>query len=150
MKAIAGSTGQKGDTDGAVQYDPDRVVGYPTLHDGQAVTLDWSAYRQHGPAHDDLVLFLSPFGESIKRVVAIPGDRLHIAAGTLFVNGQPVNESYLPEAWTSNNKWPANGGDAPVPPDHYFVLGDNRNHSSDSREFGFIALDSIAGQILLK
>jgi signal peptidase I len=120
----------------------------PTLHDGQAVTLDWSAYRQHGPAHGDLVLFLSPAGESIKRVVAIPGDRLHIAAGTVFINEQPVNESFLAEPWTYNNRWPASGRDVQVPPGEYFLLGDNRNHSSDSRAFGFVALDSIFGQIL--
>jgi signal peptidase I len=57
-----------------------------------------------------------------------------------------LNEPYLPERWTYNNNWPASGQDQLIPPNQYFVLGDNRNHSSDSRTFGFITLDSILGK----
>lgn len=130
------------------------VVGssmYPTLHDGQAVTLDFSAYQQHGPARGDLVILeILPVGGFIERVIAIPGDRVHIANGTIFVNGQAVKEPYLREPWTVNNNWPRDGSDVTVPSGQYFVLGDNRNHASDSREHGFIAQDAIAGRILLK
>jgi signal peptidase I len=123
---------------------------YPTLHDGQAVTLDFSAYHQHGPAHGDLVILeILPVGGFIERVVAIPGDRVHIVNGTVYLNGQAVKEPYLRESWTSNNNWPKDGSDVTVPSGQYFVLGDNRNHASDSREHGFVPLDAIAGRILL-
>jgi signal peptidase I len=61
----------------------------PTLQDGPAVTLDFCAYQQHGPARSDLVILeILPVGGFIERVIAIPGDRVHIANGTIFVNGQ--------------------------------------------------------------
>ena len=57
-----------------------------------------------------------------------------------------LHEPYLPERWTYNNNWPASGQDQLIPPDEYFVMGDNRNHSSDSRTFNFIELSSILGK----
>ena len=130
------------------------VVGssmYPTFHDGQAVILDFSAYQQHGPARGDLVILkILPVGGFIERVTAIPGDRVHVANSTIFVNGQAMKEPYLREPWTINNNWPSDGSDVTVPSGQYFVMGDNRNHASDSREHGFIAQDAIAGRILLK
>jgi signal peptidase I len=57
-----------------------------------------------------------------------------------------LHEPYLPEKWTYNNTWPATGQDYVIPTDHYFVMGDNRNHSSDSRVFGPIDASSILGK----
>jgi signal peptidase I len=66
----------------------------------------------------------------------------------VYLNGRVLPEPYLPERWTYNRDWPADGQDQTVPPSHYFVMGDNRNHSSDSRSFGFIDLAVIAGKVI--
>ena len=79
-------------------------------------------------------------------MIAVPGDRLRIDHGTVYINGEILREPYLPEKWTYSNSWPATGQDYVLPPDHYFVMGDNRNHSSDSRVFGPIDASSILGK----
>lgn len=124
---------------------------YPTLKDGDLVTFDTRAYLDHAPQRGDIVLFVPPDESSrlfIKRIIAIPGDQLLIINGVVRINGHVVTESYLPEPWTYNNSWPADGKPVLVPPDQYFVMGDNRNHSSDSRTFGFISRDAILGKLL--
>ena len=71
---------------------------------------------------------------------------MHITNSVVYINGQVLNEPYLPERWTYNNNWPASGQDQLIPANQYFVLGDNRNHSSDSRSFGPVDVDAILGK----
>jgi signal peptidase I len=123
----------------------------PTLRGGQFVSVDTHAYAHHPPQRGDIVLFTPPNEAStlfIKRIIAIPGDRLLITNGTVSVNGEAISESYLPERWIYNNSWPADGQAQIVPANRYFVMGDNRNHSSDSRVFGFVSLEAIQGKLL--
>jgi signal peptidase I len=122
---------------------------YGTLHDNDLLVASKISYRLHAPQRGDIIVFKPPDEASrdfIKRVIALPGERIHITNSVVYINGQVLHEPYLPEKWTYNNNWPADGQDKLVPPNEYFVMGDNRNHSSDSRTFNFIELDSILGK----
>ncbi|HYM51330.1 MAG TPA: signal peptidase I [Candidatus Limnocylindrales bacterium] len=122
---------------------------YGTLHDNDLLVASKISYKLHAPQRGDIIIFKPPnddVRDFIKRVIAVPGDRLRIDHGVVYINGQVLEEPYLPEKWTYNNSWPATGQDYLLPPDHYFVMGDNRNHSSDSRVFGPIDISSILGK----
>lgn len=122
---------------------------YPTLHDNDLLVASKISYKLHNPQRGDIIVFKPPDEASrdfIKRIIALPGERLRIVNSVVYINGQVLHEPYLPEKWTYNNNWPATGQEQIIPPDEYFVMGDNRNHSSDSRTFGPIALDAILGK----
>ena len=122
---------------------------YGTLHDQDLLVASKISYKLHAPQRGDIIIFKPPNDDArdfIKRVIAVPGDRLRIDKGTVYINGEVLKEPYLPERWTLNNTWPPDGREVIVPPDHYFVLGDNRNHSSDSRTFGYIDINEILGK----
>src|SRR5437667_5252969 len=126
---------------------------YGTLHDNDLLVASKISYKLHQPQRGDIVVFKPPDEASrdfIKRIIALPGERIHVANSVVYINGQVLREPYLPERWTYNNNWPASGQDQLIPPDQYFVLGDNRNHSSDSRTFGPNELDSILGKAELR
>src|SRR5919198_1597599 len=120
------------------------VVGVsmsPTLKPGDYAL----ARKTHGGpvSRGEIVVIRDPYDprkDLIKRVVALPGERLGIAAGVVSINGSRLNEPYLnPEPWTVNSTWPAGAKDYLMPRDSYFVMGDNRNHSSDSTKYGPIS-----------
>ena len=98
------------------------------------------------PQRGDIIVFMYPVDPSrdfIKRVIGLPGDRVAIEQGTVYVNGQPLHEPYLRTVPQY---------DLPeqiVPPDQYFVLGDNRNSSSDSHVWGMVPKENIVGKALL-
>lgn len=123
---------------------------HPTLEDGQSIQFDTGAYTHRPPGRGDIVVFKPPTSDttdSISRVIAVPGDRLRILNGVVRVNGEVLPEPYLAGVWTFSNEWPPDGREAVVPPGHYFLMGDNRNHSADSRSFGFVYLSSIMGKL---
>lgn len=120
-----------------------------TLHDNDLLVASKVSYKIHPPQRGDIIVFKPPDEASrdfIKRIIALPGERLRIINGVVYINDQVLHEPYLPEKWTYNNNWPASGQDYILPTNMYFVMGDNRNHSSDSRTFGPITLDSILGK----
>mgnify|MGYP001193223869 CR=1 FL=1 len=120
-----------------------------TLHDNDLLVASKISYKIHDPQRGDIIVFKPPNEDSrdfIKRVIALPGDKIRITNAVVYINGQVLHEPYLPEKWTYNNNWPADGQDKLVPADQYFVMGDNRNHSSDSRSFGFVERDAILGK----
>ena len=122
---------------------------YSTLHDNDLLVASKISYKLHDPQRGDIIVFKPPDEASrdfIKRIIGLPGERIRIANSVVYINGHVLNEPYLPERWTYNNNWPATGQDQLIPPDQYFVMGDNRNHSSDSRTFNFIDLSSILGK----
>jgi len=124
---------------------------YATLDDNDYLIANKIDYRLHPPQRGDIIILRPPASNStdfIKRVIALPGERLLIRDGIVYINGHKLDEPYLPEAWTTlNNPAPWSVGDgAVIPANEYFVMGDNRNRSQDSRIFGPISRDRIDGR----
>lgn len=123
---------------------------WPTLDDNNYLIANKIDYRLHAPQRGDIIILRPPTTNStdfIKRIIALPGEKLFIKEGSVYIDGHLLHEPYLPEAWTSDNNWPVDGTDGRViPPNQYFVMGDNRNRSQDSRFFGPISRDRIDGK----
>jgi len=135
------------------------VIGssmYPTLQDQDYLIATKIDYRLHPPERGDIIIMRDPYNahmDFIKRVIAVPGDRLLIRGGEVFINGHLLEEPYISsEAWTENADYPQPNDPAGVllRSDDYFVLGDNRNHSSDSRVFGLIHRDQIEARAWIR
>jgi len=122
----------------------------PTLEDGQSVVVDRAAYRNGGPQRGDIIVFRPPStsapAEFIFRVITLPGDRIRIVNGTVWVNGSRLTEPYVKEPWTVSRTWPAQGREVTTPAGQYFVMGDNRDRAKDSRNYGFISSSWIVGK----
>ena len=121
----------------------------PTLRVGDRVLVNKFIYRFTEPQRGDIVVFKSVEGDNedlIKRVVGVPGDKISVRRGKLFVNGEPQKEPYV------NKKFPDRSFFAPktVPKDHVFVMGDNRANSRDSRFFGPVPDENIEGEAFLR
>ncbi len=134
------------------------VVGIsmtPTLQNNDLLIASRIDYRLHQPERGDIIILKSPFDPShdyIKRVIGLPHDRILIRNNQVLVNGVVLDEPYV-AGWTEPADWPGQGGEANgalVPDGMYFVLGDNRDHSSDSRFFGWVSRDQIDGKVLLR
>jgi signal peptidase I len=121
---------------------------FATLDDNDYLIANKIDYRLHPPQRGDIVILRPPTNNSqdfIKRIIALPGERLLIRDGVVYINGHKLDEPYLPEAWTQFNNWGGDNGTV-MPPNDYFVMGDNRNRSQDSRSFGPIGRDRIDGK----
>jgi signal peptidase I len=126
---------------------------FATLDDNDYLIANKIDYRLHAPQRGDIIILRPPNNNStdfIKRVIALPGERLLIRDGVVYINGHRLIEPYLPEAWVVFNNWPlptaGNSNGSVIPPNQYFVMGDNRNKSQDSRYFGPIGRDRIDGR----
>ena len=121
---------------------------FATLDNNDYLIANKLDYRFGSPQRGDIIILRPPTDNSkdfIKRVIAVPGDRLRIVNGMVCINGRVLDEPYLPEAWTTDTTW--NGGAEHVmASNEYFVMGDNRNRSQDSRIFGPITRDRIDGK----
>lgn len=129
-------------------YQPVRVEGtsmLPRLVDQDRLFINKIAYRFTAIERGDVVVFRYPRDPSvsyIKRIVAVPGDRLRIDRGQVYVNGQPLSEPYVPEEYRDTKSLDA----MVIPKGEYFVLGDHRSIAADSREFGPVKRDLIYGK----
>jgi len=118
----------------------------PTLHVGEEVSVDTQAYASSQPARGDVILFhypVDPTQEFIKRVIGIPGDIIQLTPTQVFLNGKLLNEPYISEPF---NPSPMS---ITLQPNQYFVMGDNRPFSSDSRSWGPVPRSSIIGKVIL-
>jgi len=124
---------------------------FATLDDNDYLIANKIDYRLHAPQRGDIIILRPPASNStdfIKRVIALPGEKLFIRDGVVYINGHRLDEPYLPEAWTQDANpppWSLDNG-AVIPANEYFVMGDNRNRSQDSRFFGPISRDRIDGK----
>ena len=129
-------------------YQPVRVEGtsmLPMLEDQDRLFINKMAYKLGEIHRGDVVVFLYPHDHTksyIKRVIALPGDDLRIDHGQVYVNGSAIAEKYVPERFTDDRSQPG----LVVPDNEYFVMGDHRSISSDSRDFGPVERDLIYGK----
>jgi len=123
---------------------------FATLDNDDYLIANKIDYRLHAPQRGDIIILRPPTNNStdfIKRVIALPGEKLLIRSGVVYIDGRRLHEPYLPEAWTQSTDWPCGGCDGKVMgPNEFFVMGDNRNRSQDSRFFGPITRDRIDGK----
>ena len=122
-----------------------RVDGFsmnPTLQNGEYILVNRLAYVIGHPSRGDIIVFRLPQDEQqdlIKRVIGLPGDTINVNGGVVKINGQILNEPYIAQAPLYNGEWT-------VPDGALFVLGDNRNDSRDSHQWGLLPMDHIIGK----
>lgn len=129
-------------------YQPVRVEGtsmQPELKNEDRLFINKFAYHFESISRGDVVVFhypLDPSKSYIKRVIALPGDTLRIDEGRVYVNGKRILEPYVPLRYDDDRSIP----EMVVPPNEYYVMGDHRSISSDSRDFGPVARNLIYGK----
>ncbi len=124
---------------------PHRVKGEsmaPNFEDGELLLTEKVSYRFNEPKRGDIIVFQAPVGRNvdfIKRIIGLPGDIVAVRGGAVYVNGEKLDEKYI-------NMQTQGDEEVKLNQDEYFVFGDNRGASSDSRVFGAIKKDSIRGR----
>lgn len=127
---------------------------FPTLHNGDYLITEKVSYHLGNPKRGQIIVLKNPRDESqdfIKRIIAIPGDTIKIEDTKVFVNGGAIPENYLPEGTpTLPGAFLTEKSTIKLSPNQYFVVGDNRTHSSDSREWGPITKQEIVGRAFFR
>lgn len=141
---------------------PHQVNGasmYPSYEDGEYLLTDKISYKMHNPQRGDVVVFRAPEAaqcpegtgcDFIKRIIGLPGDQISIKDEQIYVNNTLVTETYLPDGTPTRAGAYTSNGPVVVPVNDYFVLGDNRNHSSDSRTWGPVPKENIVGKVFFR
>jgi len=125
-----------------------RVDGFsmnPTLQDGEYILVNRLAYKIGHPVRGDIIVFsfpMDPKQDLIKRVIGLPGESIFVQDGKVMINGVPLEEPYIAAPPIYNGTWE-------VPKGQLFVLGDNRNESKDSHEWGLLPLENVVGRAVL-
>lgn len=136
---------------------PNQIKGAsmePTFYNGNYIFTSKITYKIRTPHRGDVVVFHSPKNhdiEFIKRIIGLPGDTILIEKNELYINEKLVDEQYISAKTTLiPGGIIQNGIPIIIPENHYFVMGDNRPRSSDSREFGTIPKESIVGHVFYR
>jgi signal peptidase I len=125
-----------------------RVDGFsmrPTLEDGEFVLVSKLSYHLGKVNRGDIIVFhfpMNPQEELIKRVIGLPGDHISVQGGVVAVNGQKISEPYIASTPSYSGEWDVSAGDL-------FVLGDNRNNSNDSKDWGLLPMDKVVGKAIV-
>ncbi len=138
-------------------FQPHQVDGRsmePNFHNAEYILTDKLSYRLHSPNRGDVVVFHSPQDERvdfIKRIIGIPGDTVKVVGGYVYLNGAKLDESYINDpGQVLSGRFMREGIEVDVPPGEYLVMGDNRLHSSDSREWGLVSPSGIVGRAFFR
>ena len=121
----------------------------PTLQDEDRLIVNKLAYRLADPQVGDIVMHhypLKPEKTFVKRVIAQEGDQIRIVDGRVFRNDVLLDDSFVPAEYRDHGDW----GPKVVPEGQYFVMGDHRTHSSDSRDWGFVPKKYITGKVQMR
>lgn len=122
-----------------------RVDGFsmnPTLQNGEYILVNKLAYKIGHPSRGDIIVFEFPADEGqdlIKRIIGLPGETVHVENNTVTINGKVLQEPYIAQA-------PLYTGDWTIPDGYLFVLGDNRNDSRDSHQWGLLPFENVIGK----
>lgn len=144
-------------------FQPHQVKGnsmYPNFHNGEFLLTNKISYRFDSPQRGDVIVFKAPKSEPcaeieceyIKRIIGLPGDRVMVKGGKVYINGQILDESkYLSsDVLTGSGTFLPEGVEKSIGNNSYLPLGDNRPYSRDGREFGLIGRDMIIGRAWLR
>ena len=136
---------------------PNKVSGnsmVPNFHDGDYILTEKITYKFGEPQKGDTIVLKNPRNteqDFIKRVIGTPSDTIAVQNDSVYINGQKINESYLPRGTeTEGGKFLREGESLRIGINLYFALGDNRGASSDSREWGPVTKDNIIGKVFLR
>ncbi len=136
---------------------PHQVKGssmYPTFKDKEYLLTDKITYKRSLPKYGDVIVFKAPINENydfIKRVIAIPGQTVMVKGGHVFIDGQQLQESYLSdEVVTDSGQFLLEGQSYVVREGEVMAFGDNREHSSDSRDWGPVPDENIVGRVFFR
>ena len=121
----------------------------PTLEDQDRLIVNKLIYRLTSPHKGDIVMLYYPNNPEksfVKRVIAEENDMVRIVDGKVYVNDAPVNDDYVPAEFRSHDDW----GPSMIQEGYYFVMGDHRNNSSDSRHWGLVPKKYIIGKVQVR
>ena len=129
-------------------FEPVQCIGismYPTLVGGEGMFTEKLTYTVSAPQRNDIIICRYPYHteKCVKRVIAVPGDRISISDGAIYLNGERLDESAYWDGYIEDSDMP----EVTVPDKCLFVVGDNRNHSGDSRHVGFIPYCQVKGKV---
>lgn len=129
-------------------FEPVQCIGismYPTLVGGEGMFTEKLTYTVSAPQRDDIIICRYPYHteKCVKRVIAVPGDRISISDGAIYLNGERLDESAYWDGYIEDSDMP----EVTVPDKCLFVVGDNRNYSGDSRHVGFIPYCQVKGKV---
>ena len=129
-------------------FEPVQCIGismYPTLVGGEGMFTEKLTYTVSAPQRDDIIICRYPYHteKGVKRVIAVPGDRISISDGAIYLNGERLDESAYWSGYIEDSDMP----EVTVPDKCLFVVGDNRNYSGDSRHVGFIPYCQVKGKV---
>jgi signal peptidase I len=121
----------------------------PTLEDHDRLIVNKLVYEIGDPRPGDIVMLYYPLNPEkmfVKRVIAKEGDTVRVVDGRVFIDDMPLHDDYVPAEFRSHDDW----GPEVIPQGYYFVMGDHRNNSSDSRHWGFVPKKYIVGKVKVR
>jgi len=134
-------------------FQPHKIKGSsmdPNFKDAEYLLTDKITYRFKEPKRGDVVVFKAPGldgEEFIKRIIGLPGEDISVKENKVYINNNVLIETYLPsDKYTSGGTFLPEGNIVEIPEGYYFVMGDNRQHSSDSRSWGLVPKKDISGK----